>query len=79
MKRREGRGELTSGEFLVELLPRTEQVRDLVVEVFCEDTLAEDGPLAEVFGGELAWERACRGDDEVFEDAARHALCVYSF
>lgn len=47
-------------------------MRDLLVEFFRESAFADGGPLAEVVDGELARQRACRGDDEVFEYATRH-------
>lgn len=62
----------TSWEFAVELLSSTEEMRDLLVEFLCEGAFADGGPLAEVVDGELARQRACRGNDEVFEYATRH-------
>lgn len=47
-------------------------MRDLLVEFLCEGAFADGGPLAEVVDGELAGQRTCRGDDEVFEYATRH-------
>lgn len=47
-------------------------MRDLLVKLLREDAFADGGPLTEVVDGELAGQRACRGDDEVFEYAARH-------
>lgn len=47
-------------------------MRDLLVEFLCEGAFADGGPLAEVVDGELARQRACRGDDEIFEYATRH-------
>jgi hypothetical protein len=67
---------LTPWNSLVELLPRAKEMRHELVEVVAEDSLAEAGPLREVLGCELAWERPCDCDDAFLEDLAGHHECL---
>lgn len=52
-------------------------MRDLLVELLCKGAFADGNPLTQVVDGKLTRQRACCGDDKVFEYAARHCDVLF--